>query len=436
MNDIRAALRKQNHFSLLSNEMENAIDKPGNSVDNLPTCTRFVSMNNCDIERAIEKMTPEATRKKTEWAVRVFRDWHKWKNDQNILSEAELSVFDDIDEMSKGDLNFLLQKFVFEVRKKSNESYPPKTLYDLFAMINYHVQNNLKRPWSLFKDIDFQESRKCLEAAMRDAAERGLTSGNNRAEAITTDQENHLWNRGILGKSNPQQLTHTMVYLIGLHFCLRGGKELRRLRYGDNSQIKKKIDSSGVSCLVYKEDISKCRQGGIKTIGSEGKTVHAYHNENHERCLVCLFDFYISKRPDNVTTDALFLAYNHHSKNGQWFKNMSLGEHSLRNVVKTVTEGLPGRYTNQSLRRTSATRLFQAGYEEDIVCRITGHRSSAVRVYKTLAPKQQQLISANLCSSNADSSRTDEIYDVPHKQARLENLFSGTFTNCTFNISK
>ena len=129
LNDIYE-LPKENKiiFSLLSNEMENAIDKPGNPVDDFPTCTRFVSMN-CDIERAIEKMTPEATRKKTEWVVRVFRDWHKWKNDQNILSEAELSVFDDMDEMSKGDLNFLLQKFVFEVRKKNNESYPPKTLY-------------------------------------------------------------------------------------------------------------------------------------------------------------------------------------------------------------------------------------------------------------------------------------------------------------------
>ena len=116
-------------------------------------------------------------------------------------------------------------------------------------MINYHVQNNLKRPWSLFIDIDVQKSRKCLEAAMRHAAERGLTSGNNRAEAITTDQENHLWNRGILEKSNLQQLTHTMVYLIGLHFCLRGGKELRRLRYGDNSQIKKKMIL--VACLVW-----------------------------------------------------------------------------------------------------------------------------------------------------------------------------------------
>ena len=109
-------------------------------------------------------MTPEATRKKVEWAIRLFREWHKWKNDANMFNENELSVYNDIDEMSKGDLNYLLQKFIFEVRKKNKELYPPKTLYDIFAMINYYVQNNLKTSWSLFKDSEFQQSRKCLEA--------------------------------------------------------------------------------------------------------------------------------------------------------------------------------------------------------------------------------------------------------------------------------
>lgn len=52
---------------------------------------------------------------------------------------------------------------------------------------------------------------------------------------------------------------------------------------------------------------------------------------------------------------------------------------TLKNVLKTLTEGLPGRFTNQNLRRTGATRLFQTGIEEDPICRKTGHRSNAVR---------------------------------------------------------
>ena len=43
----------------------------------------------------------------------------------------------------------------------------------------------------------------------------------------------------------------------------------------------KDVDSNGKECLVYKEDVSKCHQGGIKLIGKEGKVVYAYHNEHN-----------------------------------------------------------------------------------------------------------------------------------------------------------
>ncbi len=227
---------------------------------------RFVSISANAIKETLDNMTPVATRKKVDWAIRLFRNWHQWKNEANILSEDELSVYNDIDDISEGDLNIVLQKFIFEVRKKDHSQYPPKTVYDIFAMINYYVQNNLKRSWSLFKDSEFQQSRKCLEAAMKSAASNGLTSGNNRSNAISLDEEDRLWRSDVFGKSSPKQITQTVVYLIGIHFCLRGGKELRRLRYGENTQIMQIIDSDGKECLVYKEDISKCRQGGFSSL--------------------------------------------------------------------------------------------------------------------------------------------------------------------------
>jgi integrase len=36
---------------------------------------------------------------------------------------------------------------------------------------------------------------------------------------------------------------------------------------------------------------------------------------------------------------------------------------------------LKGRYTNHSLRATTATRLYQAGVEEQLIMERTGHRS-------------------------------------------------------------
>ena len=62
----------------------------------------------------------------------------------------------------------------------------------------------------------------------RSAAGIGLMC--KRAEVITIDEENHMWASNILGKENGRQLVETLVYLFGLHFALRGGKEHQRLR--------------------------------------------------------------------------------------------------------------------------------------------------------------------------------------------------------------
>ena len=114
---------------------------------------------------------------------------------------------------------------------------------------------------------------------------------------------------------------------------------------------------------------------------------------------------------------------------------MALGENSLSNIVKTLTERLPGRYTDQSLRRSSATRLFQAGYEEDMVCRLSGHRSSAVRIYKELATHQKQAISAEIQCSSKETCEVDikasrELDEPSSKISRLSDLFKdNTFNN-------
>ena len=53
----------------------------------------------------------------------------------------------------------------------------------------------------------------------------------NRAEPITQDQKNRLWELGLLGNDNAQVLLNTMVYQVGFYFALRSGNEHRRLRH-------------------------------------------------------------------------------------------------------------------------------------------------------------------------------------------------------------
>ena len=60
------------------------------------------------------------------------------------------------------------------------------------------------------------------------------------------------------------------------------------------------------------------------------------------------------------------------------------GCNKISTMVKTLCKdaGFEGKYTNHSLRATSASRMFNACVPEQIIKEVTGHKSDCVRVYK------------------------------------------------------
>ena len=72
-----------------------------------------------------------------------------------------------------------------------------------------------------------------------------------------------LWEKKLLGESTPQSLLDAVVFLNGLYFALRSGKEHRQLRYHP-TQIKVVENPCERPYLMYTEDISKNQPGGIK----------------------------------------------------------------------------------------------------------------------------------------------------------------------------
>ena len=55
--------------------------------------------------------------------------------------------------------------------------------------------------------------------------------------------------------------------------------------------------------------------------------------------------------------------------------------------------GIPGYYTNHSLRATAATHLYQNNVDEQIIQEFTGHCSIAVREYKRTSDDQKLMAS-------------------------------------------
>ena len=77
------------------------------------------------------------------------------------------------------------------------------------------------------------------------------------------------------------------------------------------------------------------------------------------------------------------------------YGKLPLGVNRLDGLMKEMCgkAGLVGNFTNHSGKRTCATSLFNAGVDEQSIMDRTGHRSVAVREYKTKTDEIEHKVS-------------------------------------------
>ena len=346
--------------------------------------SRFDVYTESELKQKIENSVPDGTRKKVKWALNLLKEWQN----ETINDETRLHMYQEIETAAAPNINNELMHFILEVRKKDKTRYPPKTLYDIIVMINYYLMKDVGRKMNIMKDIEFVDTRKALNAAMAESADMGLISGQNAAEPISFDDENILFESGILGCTTTKHILNTALYLLAVHTSVRGGAELRNLRAGENSQFRLEFQE-GNEVLIYKETKAKNYQGNAKSLRKNPPpdcVIH--HNENHDRCCVCFYKKLINGRPKDCQSNALFLKPLAKPKGQVLFTNIPVGYHTLDNIIATITAGLQKRFTNQSTQKTAPTRLYQKDIPEQIIMEQTRHQSLVVRQYKRTSHDQ------------------------------------------------
>ena len=260
-------------------------------------------------------------------------------------------------------------RFIVEVKKcKENVDYPGRTLYQLAIAI----QNYLKKKGVLWKLVhsngqEFNKFNRVLDKVMQERASMSIGTVRKQAQVISLDFENALWDQNILGEDTPDKLRSTVLFIIGVNCALRAGDEhyaLRRPGGCMESQLTFECNSLGIRCLVYREDnVTKTNRGGLRDMKKERKIVWIKPNKNVNRCPVRLVEKYINLLPKCGVKQNLYLHSLKKTKPMVWYCSTPLGINKVRQVVKDLLKdaGLDGYFTNHSLRRTAATRLFQAG---------------------------------------------------------------------------
>ena len=210
-----------------------------------------------------------------------------------------------------------------------------------------------------------------------------------------------LWEKGILGDSNPTQLRGTVLFLLGMNVGLRAGDEHYNLRHDSSdlpSQLQFRRNDQGIRCLVYTEDCTtKTNDGGLKHMCKERKVVWVYPSANSKRCPVRIIDKYMSLLPavrENRKAN-FYLRSLERFTPAQWYSEQVVGLNTLRKIMSEISEkaGLKGFFTNHSLRRSGTTRLFQAGIDRKIIKEYTGHTSDAVDKYQETSHVQRKRLS-------------------------------------------
>ncbi len=311
-------------------------------------------------------------------------------------------------EISKGNLCYALCCFVNEIRKVNGSEYPGATIYQIVICLQFFLEGKGK-DWKLLDDPEFLSLRNTVDNVMKERAQMGIGE-RKKSQPISLSQEDLMWQQGILGSDTPDKLRDTVLYLLGVNLALRGGggEEHRKLRCpGFHSQLVLGTDEKNVKFLQFTEDLAhKTNQGGLNSRKKSGRVLKVYGSDNPERNVVNLYEKYICLLPCNGKNSALYkYALPARSlKPNQWYSDRPIGINPLKATVKTLAKktGLSGKFTNHSLRATCATRMYQAGIDEQVIKEFTGHKSDCVRMYKET--NSDLLQKANKCVSGDQSS--------------------------------
>jgi hypothetical protein len=175
---------------------------------------RFGGISDSEIERLISSQENQNTKRNTRWAVGVFENWRQEKN-KNVPLEFAVP---DLLYMDVSAMSYSLTHFVCDARKRDGSEYPPKSVYYLVCGLLRHLRDNKRHDINFFSDLRFADFRKTLDAKMKSLLSKGIGIKVKQADPITSEDEEMLWEREVLGNKIAESLQYTVFFFTCVNF--------------------------------------------------------------------------------------------------------------------------------------------------------------------------------------------------------------------------
>ncbi len=236
------------------------------------------SSSNVELQRLKEKNRNKNTDRSTQTSGRKFTQW---------VQEKQLHF--SLETISAEELDKILQHYFAELKKKDGSDYEPDSLRTMLASLDRHFQE-AGCTFKVIKDKEFQGCRQVLNGKAIELREMGKGKRLLKSDALTAEEEEVLWEKRILGSTNPSSLNFTMFYVISQHFGTRGCQEHHQIRLEHLKLVKK--PNGEPHYLEWVEGLTKTRQGGL--VKKDRRVPQRLFANGGVRCPLRLFEMLVS----------------------------------------------------------------------------------------------------------------------------------------------
>ena len=121
-----------------------------------------------------------------------------------------------VEEIPALELNEYICEFIISVRTKDRKDHEPSPLRSLLERFERHLKKNSYSA-SIVNDLVFEKTRKVLLSKQEEFKKKGKGNRPNASIALTLDELNTLYEKGLLGTRNPEALLNTLWLNSAMH---------------------------------------------------------------------------------------------------------------------------------------------------------------------------------------------------------------------------